>query len=727
MDKLSKYGTLTCSILVVIGGLLGSAWTTADTDASNVIAQVVQNIQNGRFDEAHLLVDQVGSHDDPAVDQLTQLLAEYDALEARREVERQDLYQEHLEALDKLRSTQPEDLETVDKIFTAIGRVIDYATEEQKQSLLTEAYTQDLITRARRYAAELEAQGKWGQAYSQCYHWLRLFDEDNPEYKAHAEELIDKASAALALKDSRCESAMERYRGIRPEMLYRALEAIDFKYVARVDYRGMLGEALTHCLLLGEVLEVGQDLAFKPPRSMVDLWIIGIESIEADVATAPAATTKDGFKRAFEDLRELNAVTIQLPEEVLVAHFAEAALEALDPYTNLVWPERIREFQKSIRQEFTGIGIRMSKIGKTLKVLSLIPNTPAYASGIDAGDEILAVDGEPTEEMTSNCAVRKISGPKGTKVTLTVKRTSLGTVEDITIMRDHIVVPTIEGQSRADGRSQPGKWQHMIDPVNRIGYVRVSSFVEQTVEQLEAIINNLESRKLQGLILDLRSNSGGLLSAAIGMVDLFVDQGLILRSQPRRWLAPSLWMAHDDKGAHPDYPLVVLINGGSASASEIVAGALQDPTHSRAVIVGTQSYGKGSVQEITDFTGYGSQFRFTTAYYHLPSGQPVKNRYVAEREGRKDWGIQPDVEVALRPDEEDHMFKLQRANEVLTSAEHDPNEPPQRYTLEETIQADPQLAVGMLVIKSQLIRSGRNVAFEVTAKATEEPKQGLTR
>jgi len=737
MKTFNKYGVWAYTVIIAIAGLLvatpGRTWADPPTNSNvNIIAQVAQKIRTGHFDDARTLIERAEGPD-PAAEQLARLLAEYDALQARRQAERQKLYKQYANELKQARAklaehraAGTEDLEAIEKVFAAMVKVLNYGTDDQKRTLLDDAATQDLIARARRYAAELETQGQWGQAYSQCYQWLLRFDEHNLEYKAHADELIAKASLAMSLRDSRCEAAIERYKGIRPEMLYRALDALDFKYVATVDYRGMVEKALVRCLLLGDVLESAPDLAFKPPRSTIELWRIGVESIQSEVDTTAAGATKDGFKRAFENARELNTVTIQLPEEVLVAHFTEAALEALDPYTNLVWPQRVQEFQKSIRQEFTGIGIRMSKIGKTLKILSLIPNTPAYKSGLDAGDEIIAVDGEPTAEMTSDCAVRKISGRKGTPVTLTVKRADNRTVEDITIIRDRIVVPTVEGQQRADSGSKRGRWRHMIDPANRIGYVRVSSFVEQTVEQMDATLDELERQQLQGLILDLRSNSGGLLAAAIGMVDLFIDRGLILRSQPRRFLAPSLWMAHE-KGTHPDYPLVVLVDGASASASEIVAGALQDPSYRRAVLVGTRSYGKGSVQEITDFTGYGSQFKFTTAYYHLPSGQPVRNRYVAEREGRTDWGIAPDVEVELRPDEQERLFKLQSANQVLTGSSHDPNQPPQRYTLEDTLAADPQLAVALLVVKSELIRSGRTVDFEVTAKAPDPQPAVSTR
>ncbi|MCD6392580.1 MAG: hypothetical protein J7M40_03645, partial [Planctomycetes bacterium] len=160
-----------------------------------------------------------------------------------------------------------------------------------------------------------------------------------------------------------------------------------------------------------------------------------------------------------------------------------------------------------------------------------------------------------------------------------------------------------------------------------------------------------------------------------------------------------------------NYPLVVLINGQSASASEIVAGALQDEKFKRATLVGTRSYGKGSVQVVTPYTGGDSQLKYTMAYYHLPSGQRVKNRYKMEKEGRKDWGIEPDIEVELNMNELREMIDVQRANEVLAKADHNTDKPLKRHSWRETLQADKQLAVALLAVKSKMIQAGHTVTF----------------
>ncbi|MHC5142348.1 MAG: S41 family peptidase, partial [Planctomycetota bacterium] len=210
---------------------------------------------------------------------------------------------------------------------------------------------------------------------------------------------------------------------------------------------------------------------------------------------------------------------------------------------------------------------------------------------------------------------------------------------------------------------------------------------------------------LKGLILDLRFNSGGFLQASADVVDLFVKEGLIVTSKPRHGLE-TYEIAHRS-GTHPDYPVVILINGSSASASEIVAGALQDPKYQRATLVGSRSYGKGSVQVVTPFTGGGSQLKYTIAYYHLPSNQRVENRYQIQKEGRDDWGIAPDVEVKMRNNEIKEMIDIQRQNDVLARTDHEVNGGEmKRHAIMETLQADPQLSIGLLVLQSKLTAQG---------------------
>jgi carboxyl-terminal processing protease len=256
----------------------------------------------------------------------------------------------------------------------------------------------------------------------------------------------------------------------------------------------------------------------------------------------------------------------------------------------------------------------------------------------------------------------------------------------------------------------------MIDPVNKIGYMRLTGFTANTAPAMKAQLYNLEERGMKGLIVDLRNNSGGYLSTAAAVVDMFVDNGLIVKSQPRWGIAN--YERAKKRGTHPNYPLIVLINGSSASASEIVAGALQDVKFKRATLVGTRSYGKGSVQTIVPYSGEGSQLKYTMAYYHLPSNQRVKNRYEMVKQGRKDWGIAPDVEVDMTSEEIKKHREIQWSNDVLAKANHvdGKGKPVKRYTEQETIDGDPQMRVAIMVAKSKIIQTGGSVEFPEKVK-----------
>ncbi len=648
---------------------------------------------------------------DSRVAQFSNVLLRYNELEKKRTQKRQTALEEQIKEIEKIREEVKDaafEPNQIDTLFAAVVRAREYSDDDKKEAVLADPFVQRAMTEARQKAEMYEKDGKWVDAYTHYYYWMVLLYEEDKVYKDKAEQLTDMASIELSLKKSDCgETAIERYQGIEPVMFIRALHALDNQYVHPIEYRELCQKAIERCRLLCRVvIDSKEELAWRTDPNMQDQWFAALDAVQQAV-TDPnnKEFSLQEMVQLFNDILILNDTTLQLPKEVMIAHFAEAALSALDPFTNIIWPWNVKDFEKNMTQQFSGIGVEISKSAKAIKIGSLLPDTPAYRAGLDAEDEIIAVNGESTEKMSIFCAVEKITGPKGTKVNLTIRRPVTSKVWDVTIVRDKIVVQPLRGWQRGTD----SQWDWMVDPANRIGYIRLTTFTETSGPDLDATLKKLEENGgLNGLILDLRFNPGGYLQSAAEVVDLFVKEGVIVKSTPRQGFS-TYEIAHA-KGTHPDYPLVILINEASASASEIVSGALQDPKHQRAILVGQRSYGKGSVQVVSGYSGGGSQMKFTVAYYHLPSDQQVKNRYQMEKLGRKDWGIAPDIEVEINSAEMKDMMERQRDNDVLVQADHDPNDMTNKHgTLAQTLDSDPQLAVGLLVLQSKLIEAGREL------------------
>lgn len=674
-----------------------------------LVDNIYNNILSDKFNKAVELLDNYDGPTDRTIEQLKLITNEYKKIKEARKQTRKEEYDERLEEYLKVEAEAlPNDVNDISETFAVVMQLFNISKKEQKQELLEKEYVKQLTAKALEEGKAFNEEGKWVDAYVHCYSWMESLYKDNEEYKDINKELMAKLVIEASLKDNSCDTALERFEGIRPEMVANCLAILDMHYISALDYSEMAKEGFKTCKYLGDVLAYSQEeLPFSATKEQAIQWKAGLITIEGSIVDSELKiVTRDKYISVFNEMLELNNSTLRLPQEIVVSQFAEASLTALDPVTNLVWPWMVKDFQKSMTQNFTGIGIHIQKSRGVLKVASLLPDTPAYHSGLDADDEILAVNGEKTEDMPINCVVDKITGPAGTDVTLTIKHTDApdGETEDVTITRARIIVPTVRGWQR----TEEGKWLHMLDPVNKLGYVRITNFTESTASGMEEALKQMEAKGLRGLILDLRYNSGGYLNTAADVVDMFIERGLIVKSQPK-WALPSYELAHK-KGTHPDYPLVILVNGSSASASEIVSGALQDEHYKRATLVGTRTYGKGSVQTITDQTGYGSQLKYTMAYYYLPSGQPVKTRYVLKKENRTDWGIEPDVTFELRNDEVVEMLDVQFANDVLAKTDHNENaEPVKRYTVFETLDADPQLSVSLLVLKTKLLKTGEQI------------------
>jgi len=661
------------------------------------------------------------------------ILDQYDRIWQSRQAERQRIYARYVQRLEQLKTGRPsgqepnkpeDDLDEPNRlagpvdindpngagvraVLATVATAVQFADPCQRDSLLKDALVKAAMERAMDLAIGLEQQGKWLDAYINYAAYLKAIDPNNQAYKECTQEWLEKAEIAATFEDSPCETSKQRFEGVSRRIFTRAVRIIGTRYVNSVDYTQMASDGLKRTRQLGEVLakmdpKKTSYLAPVDPNKL-KAWNAGLASMQEQVNTAATGLDERSFLRLFDDLLRLNLSTIGIPEEVLVWHFSQAALGALDPHTLIVWPREKSEFDSVLTNEFSGIGVEISKQDGALTITSLLLDTPAYRAGLDAGDVIEAVDGIQTKDISVDCAKEKIRGPKGTKVTLTIRRPGQEGTREVTIVRDRILVPTIYGWQR----TEDGKWRYFIDPNNKIGYVRLNSFAKDTGRQLETILSELEKEGLAGLILDLRWNQGGLLDVALKIVDMFVKDGVMLRVRPGLYGGLSESVQATAEGTHPDYPLVILVNSVSASASEIVAGALGDPRYERAVIVGERTHGKGSVQSIEDRGLDGAELKYTTAYYYLPSDRRVNSREAMEKLGRKDWGIGPDVEVVLRPDETRKMIAVQRANDILVQADRPATkEQPQRKTAQELLEADPQLAIAMLVLKARMVEAG---------------------
>jgi carboxyl-terminal processing protease len=366
----------------------------------------------------------------------------------------------------------------------------------------------------------------------------------------------------------------------------------------------------TFLILLGAAAGAALTVLAIQPR----LVLVGAS---AKAATADTYRQLNLFGDVFERVR---ADYVEKPDDAkLVESAINGMLNALDPHSSYMDPKSFRDMQIQTRGEFGGLGIEVTQEDGLVKVVTPIDDTPAAKAGIQANDIITHLDDEPIQGLTLNQAVEKMRGPVNTKIKLKIMRKGQDKPIEVSIVREIIRVRSVRFNKDGDD----------------VGYIRVTQFNEQTTDGLKRALNEITSQipndKLKGFVLDLRNNPGGLLDQAISVSDAFLEKGEIVSTRGRNAEETQRFNARAGDLTHGK-PLIVLINGGSASASEIVAGALQD--HRRATIVGTRSFGKGSVQTIIPLGSGNGALRLTTARYFTPSGRSIQAK-----------GIVPEVEI----------------------------------------------------------------------------------
>lgn len=429
-----------------------------------------------------------------------------------------------------------------------------------------------------------------------------------------------------------------------------------------------------------------------------------------------AAISQDQREATYRQLEIFANVLSILQENYIDEIDADTTIEgaisgmllSLDPHSSYLTAEDFNELQDETRGNFSGVGIEITVRKGILTIISPIEGTPAYNAGLQAKDLIVKINGDATKDMGSMEAAKLLRGPKGSEVTLSIYRDGWKELKEFTIIRDTISLHSVNGLFL-----EPG-----------FAYIRITNFQGKTTQDVKKILTKLEEEKhIKGLILDLRNNPGGLLDQAISVSDIFLEEGLVVYTKGRIQEQNMTFQAHANNGKNM-YPLVILVNEGSASASEIVAGAIQD--HKRGVIVGTKTFGKGSVQTILPMPG-GSGLRLTTARYYTPNGRSIQAT-----------GIIPDVEVPhiaytpqqkekrILPDfirEADLKNHILNSDRLVTKEEkklvdsHADRSAEERKNVTQRLKSDNQLRSALNILKSL------NLYTEYRTTSTAPPSQ----
>jgi carboxyl-terminal processing protease len=416
-----------------------------------------------------------------------------------------------------------------------------------------------------------------------------------------------------------------------------------------------------------------------------------------------AAMNKYELLSLSRDLIASNERTIKIPQNSLLHEFGNGAMAQLDEFSAIIWPNEKARFDRLTQGEFFGVGVQIQfdKDAQAIKVVTPLDGTPAQKAGVHAGDIIKKINGESALGLSTNQAVDLITGPKGTRVNLTMERN--GEEKEFELERDKIPLASVKGWKRTGPREDDWNWY--IDEDDKIGYIRLLQFQEDTTDMLRAAVKSMQQTGgLNGLILDLRFNPGGLLREAHSVANAFVEKGTIVSTTGGERLR-----AQADRQLIHDIPVVVLINEGSASASEIVSGAIKhyaDQGQIKAVVVGARTFGKGSVQNVVPLREDGSALlKLTMQYYKIPTADG-QGYILHRRPGASTWGVDAHMKVEMLPDQIAEALKLRQdadvlvideSNKVVQGAEPPPD--PEKLLKD---GVDLQLQAALVLLQSQV-------------------------
>jgi carboxyl-terminal processing protease len=558
------------------------------------------------------------------------------------------------------------------KVYLALSFATQAAAyADDKPAFAASPLVQELRPKALAAAEQCARGERWTKALS-YYYLLTRIDEDDEQVEALREGA--ERHARLELIYETAEDVERRIKDVDDELLVRAVKLIKDNYYNSPDFKKMAEGGLDNLVALCNTTKLykGSDAAgeFDGVADPVarEYFLGKLEAQRQSLKSRVAYTDKD-LLELYYTIEQENKRSIELPTGLLIIEFMEGAIDQLDDFTSIIWPADAVEFDKLMMGSFIGVGIQLGvdEVSGRLKVVTPLANSPALEKGIRPGDLIVAVDGESTKDWTTDKAVREITGPEGTQVTLTIHRVGQSEPIKFVLTRRPIELTTIRGVERIDAEH----WNFMLDPSAGIAYIRLTNFNPGSYEELHRALEAARAQGMRGLILDVRHNNGGLLDVAVETVSTFVSKGQVVKTEGRREQEDTL--AVTGKADFAALPLVLLVNGQSASASEILAGCLRD--YDRALVLGERTFGKGSVQRVYGLDGrrglFGTQkpkarLKLTTALYYLPNGESPHKAPHADK-----WGVDPDWMVELMPKEFSKVLEQQAKTFII----HNGDEP----------------------------------------------------
>ncbi|HZW10386.1 MAG TPA: S41 family peptidase [Phycisphaerales bacterium] len=556
----------------------------------------------------------------------------------------------------------------------------------QAGDLMADPLLTETVTMALDAARSAEAAGRWLESSELFYRLHVLFDIDQ-RYKADIDRLsrrlsmirlyvpelywemrnarrIEEGEEPLPPYNPTGDRFEDKLAGIDFWLVVKSIEVAGSRHVDGDAARGMLVTGLGGVETMATTTQLARVFPGLGDEMARQAFVAALQAERQKIAEFEREITAREIRAVVTGVLDLAKRTVKIPDEALLHEFGNGAMGSLDDYSTIIWPDEVRRFERNTRGEFVGIGVQIQHDElQRIKVVTPLEGTPAQRAGFRADDVITEVNGLSTTGFTLDQAVDVITGPANTRVTVTVEREQEGGVveKEFTLLRSPIKLRSVKGWKRLGASEE--EWDWFVDRESDIGYVRLTQFTESTAEDLRRAVDSMRGEGLSGLVLDLRFNPGGLLDQAVEVVGEFVPSGVVVTTENADGVRTGVEKVKGS-GELADVPVAILVNEGSASASEIVSGALQDYAHEGkldAIVIGKRSFGKGSVQNAWPLpTAAESMLKVTTQYYRLPGG-----RLIHRRPGMTEWGVEPDLSVDMLPSQNEEAITIRRDADVL--------------------------------------------------------------